>query len=59
LGFSVCQQIGMDGSVTPRAEMTGKVTTWANAHPEVWQARPVKGDIGMVFTPESELFNYV
>jgi beta-galactosidase len=57
--FGAFGAFGMDGSVTPRAEMTGKVATWANAHPEVWQARPVKGDIGLVFTPESELFNYV
>ena len=49
----------MDGSVTPRAEMTGKVAMWANAHPELWKARPVKGDIGLVFAPESETFNYV
>ena len=26
---------------------------------EVWQARPVKGDVGLLFVPESELFNYV
>jgi len=45
--------------VTPRAEMTGKIARWANSHPEVWKSRPVKGDIGLVFAPESELFNYV
>jgi beta-galactosidase len=49
----------MDGSVTPRAEMTGKVAKWANSHAEVWQSHPVKGDVGLVFIPESELFNYV
>ena len=49
----------MDGSVTPRAEMAGKVAKWANAHAEVWKSHPVKGDVGLVFVPESELFNYV
>ena len=49
----------MDGSVTPRAEMAGKVAKWANSHAEVWKSRPVKGDVGLVFIPESELFNYV
>jgi beta-galactosidase len=49
----------MDGSVTPRAEMTGHVAKWANSHPEIWKARPVKGDVGLVFVPESEIFNYV
>ena len=26
--------------------------------PNVWQSHPVKGDVGLVFIPESELFNY-
>jgi beta-galactosidase len=50
---------GMDGSVTPRAEMAGKVARWANAHPELWKSRPVKGEIGIVFVPESEEFSFV
>ncbi len=57
--FGAFGAFGMDGSVTPRAEMTGKIARWANSHPEVWKSRPVKGDIGLVFAPESELFNYV
>ena len=57
--FGAFGAFGMDGSVTPRAEMTGKVAKWANQHPEIWQSRPIKGDIGLVFVPESELFNYV
>jgi len=57
--FGAFGAFGMDGSVTPRAEMAGKVARWANAHPEVWASRPVQGDIGLVFVPESELFNYV
>jgi beta-galactosidase len=57
--FGAFGAFGMDGSVTPRAEMTGKVAKWANAHPELWKSRPVKGDIGLVFAPESETFNYV
>ena len=57
--FGAFGAFGMDGSVTPRAEMAGKVARWANAHPEIWAARPVQGDIGLLFVPESELFNYV
>src|SRR5215469_14116761 len=57
--FGAFGAFGMDGSVTPRAEMTGKVARWANAHPEVWRSRPVAGEIGLVFAPESEMFNYV
>jgi beta-galactosidase len=57
--FGAFGPFGMDGSVTPRAEMAGQMARWANAHPEVWQCRPVRGDIGIVFAPESEIFNYV
>ena len=57
--FGAFGAFGMDGSITPRAEMAGNVAQWANQHPEIWKSRPVKGDIGLVFVPESELFNYV
>jgi beta-galactosidase len=57
--FGAFGAFSMDGSVTPRAEMTGKVAAWANTHAELWQSHPVKGDIGLVFAPESEMFNYV
>jgi beta-galactosidase len=57
--FGAFGPFGMDGSVTPRAEMTGRVAKWANSQPDLWRSHPVKGDIGMVFIPESELFNYV
>ena len=56
--FGAFGAFGMDGSVTPRAEMAGRVAKWANAHPEVWEAKPVKGDVGLLFVPESEMFNY-
>jgi len=51
--------MGLDGSVTPKAEMAGKVARWANAHPELWRSQPVKGDIGIVWIPETSIFNYV
>jgi beta-galactosidase len=43
--------------VGPKAEMAGKVARWANAHPELWQSHPVKGEIGIVWGPESSIFN--
>ena len=51
--------MGMDGSVTPKAEMAGAVAKWANANPELWKSHPVKGDIGIVWVPESQIFNFV
>jgi beta-galactosidase len=56
--FGAFGPYGMDGSVTPRAEMTEKVAKWANAHADVWKSRPVRGDVGLMFVPEAELFNY-
>jgi beta-galactosidase len=56
--FGAFGPFAMDGSVTPRAEMAGKVAKWANSQPEVWKSHPVKGDVGLLFIPESELFNY-
>lgn len=57
--FGAFGAFGMDGSVTPRAEMAGKFARWANSHPEIWKSHPVQGDVGLLFVPESELFNYV
>jgi beta-galactosidase len=57
--FGAFGPFAMDGSETPRSQMAGKFARWANDHQEVWKARPVKGDIGLVFVPESEMFNYV
>ena len=56
--FGAFGPFAMDGSMTPRSEMAGKVAQWANSHPDVWKSNPVKGDVGVVFVPESELFNY-
>jgi beta-galactosidase len=57
--FGAFGPFAMDGSMTPRSEMAGQVARWANSHPDLWKSNPVKGDIGLVFVPESELFNYV
>ena len=57
--FGAYGPYGMDGSVTPRSELTAKIARWANASPDIWKARPVKGEIGIVFVPESEIFNYI
>lgn len=57
--FGAFGAFGMDGSVTPRAAMTGEVARWANAHSDVWKSRPVKGEVGIVFVPESQIFNFV
>jgi beta-galactosidase len=49
--------MNLDGSVGPKAEMAGKVARWANAHPAIWKSMPVQGEIGIVWVPESMIFN--
>ncbi len=57
--FGAFGAFGMDGSVTPRADMAGQVALWANNQTDLWKSRPVKGEVGIAFVPESQLFNYV
>ena len=57
--FGAFGPMGMDGSVTPRAEMASKLARWTNAHPDIWKSRPVKGDVGIVFIQEADDFNSV
>jgi beta-galactosidase len=57
--FGAFGPMGMDGSVTPQAEMAGQLARWTNSHTDLWKSRPVKGDVGIVFVQESEDFNAV
>lgn len=57
--FGAFGAFGMDGSITPRAEMTGVMARWANEHGNLWKSRPVRGEVGIIFVPESQLFNFV
>ncbi|HVS51028.1 MAG TPA: alpha-amylase family protein [Opitutaceae bacterium] len=54
--FGAFGPMGMDGSVTPRAEMAGRLARWANAHPDLWQSHPIQGDVGIVFVQEAADF---
>ena len=56
--FGAFGPFAMDGSATPRSDMAGKFAKWTNAQAELWKSRPVKGDIAIVFAPESERFNF-
>jgi beta-galactosidase len=56
--FGAFGPFAMDGSPTPRSEMAGKLAHWTNANPALWKSHPIKGDIGIVFVPESERFNF-
>jgi beta-galactosidase len=57
--FGAFGPMGMDGSVTPQAEMATRLSRWTNAHPEIWKSRPVRGDVGIVFVQEAADFSVV
>jgi len=50
----------MDGSRTSRSRMTSALANWVAAPEQagLWKSRPVKGEIGIVFVPETQLFIY-
>ena len=58
--FGAFGAYGMDGSRTERSDMAAKIARWVSdpAQSQLWQSRPVKGDIGIVYVPETQLFTY-
>ena len=58
--FGAFGAYGMDGSRTPRSEMVSKVGKWTHApeQSKLWQSRPVRGEVGIVVVPETQLFIY-
>ena len=58
--FGAFGPYAMDGSRTPRSEMTSRIAKWANAPEQaaLWDSRPVQGEIGIIYVPETQLFAY-
>ncbi|MGE3913071.1 MAG: beta-galactosidase, partial [Chloroflexota bacterium] len=58
--FGAFGAYGMDGLRTPRSDMTSQLAQWAGSHEQadLWAARPVRGEVGIVVVPESQLFCY-
>jgi len=58
--FGAFGSYGMDGSRTDRSEAVSEMAKWSTAPQQapIWQSAPVKGDIGIVYVPESQLFAY-
>ena len=58
--FGAFGPYGMDGSRNIRSEMSKKIGQWINADQQkpLWQAKPIKGDIGILYIPESQIFTY-
>ncbi|MBM3190759.1 MAG: beta-galactosidase, partial [Chloroflexi bacterium] len=58
--FGAFGPYGMDGSRTPRSEMVRHIARWVAAPEQerLWQSRPVRGEVGIVYAPETQLFTY-
>ena len=59
--FGAFGPYGMDGSRTDRSEMSTNIAKWVQApeQEKLWKSRPVKGEVGILFLPDSQALNYV
>ena len=59
--FGAFGSYGMNGRRTDRSEMASKISHWLNAteQHELMAARPVKGDIGIVLSPDIQEYDYL
>ncbi|MBM3212706.1 beta-galactosidase, partial [Candidatus Poribacteria bacterium] len=58
--FGAFGPYGLDGSRTPRSEMSSKIAKWVSAteQEKLWQSRPIKGEVGIIYIPETQFFTY-
>jgi beta-galactosidase len=58
--FGAFGPYGMDGSRTDRSQMASKVGKWVTAPEQepLWRSRPVAGEIGILYVPETQIFTY-
>ena len=54
-GFGLCR---VDGTPTDRTEAAGWFARFMNAHPELAEAKPIRGEAAIVVIPESQLWAY-
>jgi beta-galactosidase len=56
--FGAFGPYAMDGSRTPRSEMAARIAHWGAApeQADLWRSRPVQGEVGIVYAPESQRF---
>jgi beta-galactosidase len=54
--FGAFGPYAMDGGRTERSGMSARIARWANAPEQqaLWRARPVSGDLGILWLPEAE-----
>lgn len=59
--FGAFGSYDMDGSRTPRSDMASKMAKWSNAPEQkaLFEARPVRGDIGILVVPDTQAWDYL
>jgi beta-galactosidase len=58
--FGAFGPYALDGSRTPRSAMTSTLARGANAPEQanLWRSRPVRGEVGIVYVPETQVMTY-
>jgi beta-galactosidase len=58
--FGAFGPYGLDGSRTPRSEMSKRVGLWVCSQEQerLWRSNPVRGEIGILYVPETQIFAY-
>lgn len=58
--FGAFGAYGMDGSRTERSAMVAEIASWVKAPEQqgLWRSSPVRGDVGIVYVPETQIFLY-
>lgn len=56
--FGAFGAYGLDGSRTPRSEAVSRTGAWLRDNPQLLDSSPVKGEVGILIAPESQLFTY-
>ncbi len=58
--FGAFGPYAMDGSRTDRSDMTSRIAKWATdpAQADLWRSGPVRGEVGIVYIPETQVLDY-
>jgi beta-galactosidase len=58
--FGAFGPYGLDGSRTDRSAASSEVAKWvaAPAQENLWRSRPIRGEIGILYVPETQVFLY-
>ncbi len=56
--FNSLAPYDVDGAATDRSAAASALAGWVRDYPAVWEARPVRGELGIAVVPESQHYAY-